>query len=117
MACWRIIIDLLKEELLARAVLTAIVRHHTPFAKDCTEFALDMPHAGRHIRATLAFAPQEIGQGLKLELLLSKPTSVNQLGNLLSKTDNSFGWMAYTLIVRALRRSDQEGTARGSQHI
>ncbi len=117
MACRKVIIQTLNCEPLARAVLTAITRHHAPFAADCTEFELDMPHAARHVRATLAFVPPEVTKILKLDLLLSKLTSVNQLGNLLSKTDDHFGWMAYTLMARALRRSDQEGTARGTQHI
>jgi CRISPR-associated endonuclease/helicase Cas3 len=103
------------EEVLARAALTAITRHHTPFAADCGVFLLE-DQAEKHIYATLDYVPKDIQQRINLELLRDESkTKQNSFSNLLVTPDNDFGWMAYTLLARALRRSDQEGTARGTR--
>ena len=103
------------EKDLAKAVLTAITRHHTPFASECKSYVLE-EQAENHIYATLDFAPEEIRQRVNLELLRSESKTIqNSFSNLLIAPDNTFGWMAYALLARALRRSDQEGTARGTR--
>lgn len=100
---------------LAKAILTAITRHHTPFANECKVYVLE-EQAGNHIYATLDFVPEEIRQRVNLELLRSESKSIqNSFSTLLIAPDDTFGWMAYALLVRALRRSDQEGTARGTR--
>ena len=104
-----------KEEDLAKALFTAITRHHTPFASECGMFVLE-DQAQTHIRATLAHVSEDIRQPVNLELLRSESkTKQNSFSSLLVTPDDDFGWMAYTLLVRALRRSDQMGTARGTR--
>ena len=34
---------------------------------------------------------------------------------MLVRPDETWGWLAYTLLARGLRRADQEGTAMGSK--
>lgn len=103
------------EEGLAKAVITAITRHHTPYASECGAFSLES-QAEIHIHATLEYAPENIRHWVNLEVLRTEAqTQQSSFSNLLILPDNTFGWMAYALLVRALRRSDQEGTARGSR--
>ncbi len=103
------------EEGLAKAALTAITRHHTPFASECKTYILE-EQAENHIYATLDFVPEEIRQRINLELVRSESKTIqNSFSNLLIAPDDTFGWMAYALLARALRRSDQEGTARGTR--
>jgi CRISPR-associated endonuclease/helicase Cas3 len=102
------------EEGLVKAILTAITRHHTPFASECKPYVLE-EQAESHIYATLGFVPEEARQRINLELLRSESKTIqNSFSNLLIAPDDTFGWMAYALLARALRRSDQEGTARGT---
>jgi len=103
------------EEALAKAILAAITRHHTPFASECGTFALEND-AKNHIHATLDYLPEDIQRWVNLELLRNEASAKpNSFSNLLVAPDNDIGWMAYTLLARALRRSDQEGTARGTR--
>ena len=102
------------EEGLTKAILTAITRHHTPFAHECGAFALE-GQAESHIHATLDFVPEEVRQRINLELLRSESKTIqNSFSNSLIAPDDRFGWMAYMLLARALRHSDQEGTKKGS---
>lgn len=103
------------EKDLAKAVLTAITRHHTPFASECKTYMLE-EQAENHIYATLDSVPEEIRQWVNLELLRSESKTIqNSFSNLLITPGSDYGWMAYALLARALRRSDQEGTARGTR--
>ena len=103
------------EVALAKAILTAITRHHTPFASECKTFLLE-EQAKTHIHATVNCAPEEIRQKVNLEFLRNELRTIdNSFSNLLVVPDDNFGWMAYALLARALRRSDQEGTARGTR--
>ena len=103
------------EEGLAKAILAAITRHHTPFASECKTYVLE-EQAKNHIQATLIFVPEGTRQRVNVELLRSESKTIqNSFSNLLVAPDDTFGWMAYALIARALRRSDQEGTARGTR--
>src|SRR3970282_1926908 len=50
----RILVQALEQnEMLVRATITAISRHHAPFAEECKAFALE-PQAANHMQATLA---------------------------------------------------------------
>jgi CRISPR-associated endonuclease/helicase Cas3 len=103
------------EQDLAKAILTAITRHHTPFANECKIYALE-EQAKKHIRATLGFTPDEVQQQINLDLLRSEVNTMpNSFSSLLIAPDDEYGWMAYALLARALRRSDQAGTAKGTQ--
>jgi CRISPR-associated endonuclease/helicase Cas3 len=105
----------LPDESLFRAALTAITRHHTPFAKECELYALE-PHAPSHIQATLQFVPEEVRASLDLTQLrqqVMKPPDA--FSNLIVRPDDEWGWLAYSLLTRALRRADQEGTSRGTK--
>ena len=104
-----------EEESLAKAVLTAVTRHHTPFASECGVFVLE-DQAENHLHATLDCVPEDIRQWVNLELLRNESKTIqNSFSGLLITPDDDFGWMAYALLARALRRSDQEGTAIGTR--
>lgn len=103
------------DEGLVKAILTAITRHHTPFANECKTYVLE-EQADGHISTTLNYVPEEIRKWVNLELLKTESkTTQNSFTSLLIAPDDTFGWMAYALLARALRRSDQEGTARGTR--
>ncbi len=99
-------------ELLIRAMFTAIARHHAPFTQECEAYTLE-PQAASHIRATFAFVPSEIRDRLDLKLLKGKLASKQDV--MLVRPDEEDGWLAYLLLVRALRRADQRGTEMGSR--
>jgi len=102
-------------KLLVKATLTAVTRHHTPFAKECETYLLE-PNAKDHIQATLGFVPADVQSVIDLSLLKGEVKSTpNSFSGLLIEPNDTYGWMAYTLLARTLRRADQEGTARGSR--
>jgi CRISPR-associated endonuclease/helicase Cas3 len=101
-------------EPLVRAALAAVARHHAPFAAQCAPFALEAK-AGDHLRATLRFLPQEVQGNTMLSRLKARATQEQSIA--IVGPDDYCGWLAYTLLVRALRRADQEGTARGSKEV
>jgi len=102
-------------EPLAKAALTAIVRHHTPFARECSAYALEKT-AMSHIVATLACVPVEVRQSLELAGLRPALAAPNaSFATMLVEPGDMHGWLAYTLLARALRRADQAGTSRGSK--
>jgi CRISPR-associated endonuclease/helicase Cas3 len=105
-----------RDEPLTRAALTAIVRHHAPFVSDCTTFNLTQD-AKRHIAATLEVVPNAIQAIVQLDLLRmqQQATPAGFDTNVLIAPAQEFGWVAYTLLVRALRRADQMGTAQGAR--
>jgi CRISPR-associated endonuclease/helicase Cas3 len=101
-------------EPLVRAAITAIARHHTPFARECGIYALE-PQARGHIQATLPFVPDTIKRHVDLNLLRSDiKLAPSSFGTLMIDPSQDYGWLAYTLLARALRRADQEGTQIGS---
>jgi CRISPR-associated endonuclease/helicase Cas3 len=109
-----ILVRVLEEEELAKAAITAIVRHHTPFADECQVYALEKV-AQEHVVTTLGYIPQEIRKAIdltRIRAILSAPQSL--AANVLIPPDKGFGWLAYVLIVRALRRADQLGTSWGT---
>jgi len=102
----------LGDELLVRAAITAISRHHGPFTTDCKSYSLEA-QADAHIRATLDFVPKEVRHTVDIALL--KREIKNDEEVLLVQPAETWGWLAYTLLARGLRRADQEGTAMGSK--
>lgn len=116
-ACAKILAEALGREChsLWQASLTAIVRHHTPFACDCQAYRLEA-QAKSHILHTLRFVPENIRNQVNLNNLVSEQTIPPlTFSGWLSVPSDDWGWLAYTLLARALRRADQEGTARGSK--
>lgn len=106
-----------QNEPLVKAALTAITRHHTPFARECELYSLE-PQAKDHIQATIEMTPADIGSLVDVGLLKSEAKSpANSFSGLMSEPSDTYGWLAYTLLVRALRRADQAGTARGSKEV
>lgn len=100
---------------LTMAALTAITRHHTPFAGECNRFSL-VPCAQEHVQATLAYLPIEVNSKVAINLLVSETRVIPiSFPSLLTSPSDTFGWLAYTLLARALRLADQAGTARGSK--
>ena len=100
---------------LVCAAITAIVRHHTPFARECGVYTL-IKSAQRHIEQTLMYVPETVRGQINAKQLKGEITMPpNSFTNLLVTPDQPFAWLAYTLLARALRRADQEGTARGSK--
>lgn len=102
-----------EHEALVRAALTAIIRHHTPFAREGGAYQLEK-QAARHLQATIILMPEEIGSRVNLSLLKAdEAIPPTYFTNWLANPRDVEGWLAYTLLVRALRRADQEGTKRG----
>lgn len=109
-----VIANALKNSDLTSAVITAICRHHAPFATSCQEFELTL-EANSHIAETLLYIPPTIRERIDLNKMLMRDSSPVGISELLTKPHDVYGWLAYTLIVRALRNADQYGTKRGSQ--
>lgn len=99
-------------EHLIRAMWTAIARHHAPFTLECEPYTLES-QAAEHIRATFEFVPSEMRRGLDLKWL--KPKLASKQDVLVSEPKDTVGWLAYLVLVRALRRADQRGTEMGSR--
>jgi CRISPR-associated endonuclease/helicase Cas3 len=108
--------QMLPPEPLFRASMTAIARHHTGFANECLAFDL-VKSAPQFVKATAKFVPDEVARALAPDKikLIERRIKVPAFEEVLIGPEDEFGWMAYTLLVRALRRADQEGTSRGSK--
>ncbi|MCX7858584.1 MAG: CRISPR-associated helicase Cas3' [Chloroflexus sp.] len=116
LACAPIIAKALdKQQSLVQATITAIARHHAPFVNECQSFQL-VQNAGRILECTLQYLPSEICQRINVDLLWNQSDSseVKQFASLMTTPNDRFGWLAYTLLARALRRADQYGTELGS---
>jgi CRISPR-associated endonuclease/helicase Cas3 len=108
-----ILVKALENEALSRAALTAITRHHTPYARECEAYSLE-PDALRHIQSTLDFVDTVTQSKVDLGLLRAESTTKpSGFAGILTTPDDPTSWLAYLLLVRALRRADQEGTRRG----
>jgi CRISPR-associated endonuclease/helicase Cas3 len=101
-----------EREQLIRAMFTAIARHHAPFTQECEKFVLE-PQSIEHIRETFGYVPSDMRGNLDLKLLNAQLKN-NWLVELI-RPDERDGWLAYLLLVRALRRADQRGTEKGSR--
>lgn len=103
------------DKRLAKAAMTAITRHHTPFAKECKIYKLE-DQSKIHIKNTLVFVPAEVQASIDLRLVkVEEKSEVNSLPDYMATPSDNYGWMAYILLARALRRADQEGTSRGTK--
>jgi CRISPR-associated endonuclease/helicase Cas3 len=110
-----LLVQALPEEDLVRASLSAIARHHTPFAQECQTYHLE-PQALDHISSTLDLLPVEIRKRIDLnQLRMEVNISAKSFSNLIILPQQTYGWLAYTLLVRSLRVADQKGTAEGSR--
>jgi CRISPR-associated endonuclease/helicase Cas3 len=102
-------------QALTYAAVTAMSRHHTPFANGCDVYALEA-QAAQHINNTLPFVPAEVRETVDLtRLKLQAATKPNSFSDAMMMPNDDYGWLAYILLARALRRADQEGTARGTR--
>lgn len=104
---------LARNEPLVCATLTAIARHHTPSVDSGERYVLEA-QAGQHLAEALQHLPEAQRQGLNLARIKTKG-----LGGAVAtiRPDDLWGWLAYLLLARALRRADQEGTARGARGV
>jgi len=104
-----------EQQALAKAAFSAIARHHAPKSEGNQPFRL-VKNATAHIRAVLnrshdldgwlahlAGMSEEIPSDFGAEDAIAHP-----------EDDDLAGFLAYLLIVRALRRADQRGTERGT---
>lgn len=99
-------------EGLIRAILSAITRHHAPFAESYQAFHLT-PQARDEVEATLRLAPPEIRQGLDLGRLRLTADPEHLPFDALARPEKQAEWWTYALLARALRRADQSGTILG----
>ncbi len=105
---------------LVEAAFSAIARHHTSDAAQNAAFRLEK-QAARHVQDTLALgkhvkpaAPSLLGVDEEIRPDFGAEDAIATL------SDNPNGhelaaFFAYLVLVRALRRADQRGTARGSK--
>lgn len=105
-ASWAIIVRALdNDEMLSRAVFTAITRHHAPFAVDVEPYTLH-PDSQAAIADALALVgiPTRLATTIQMQgRRLPKGTA---LQNQLIRQDNAQEWLLYALIVRILRLCD-----------
>jgi len=106
---------------LARAVYSAIARHHSPYSADNKSFQL-IKNAQQHVIETLQKAHFEVDLSVLHFDGIHNPVEshadawhelVIDLSDDPLDEDIAAYW-AYLLIVRALRRADQIGTGRGA---
>ncbi|MCC6165686.1 MAG: CRISPR-associated helicase Cas3' [Caldilineaceae bacterium] len=108
-----ILVKALNNEALSRAALTAIARHHTPYARECEAYSLETV-APQEIKCTLDLLDATKSRLVDLRLLRpSVTTKPAGFSAILSTPNDTYSWLAYLLLARALRRADQEGTRRG----
>lgn len=112
-ASWPIILHALdKNEMLSRAVFTAIARHHAAFASTIDGYTLS-PHSTEAIDGALQQidVPGELASLTTMGHPSFKETGA--LDHRLIRNNDSREWLLYTLIVRVLRlcdgRSQEEG--------
>ena len=106
-----ILASTLPHQELVKATLTAIARHHAPFVQDCQSFRL-IDDARKVIKDTLQFLPEDLKCQVNPDMLWQQVNAgqVSQFADLLITPTDRCGWIAYSLLARALRRSDQRGT-------
>ena len=99
---------------LAEACFSAIARHHSPRAKNCSPYILH-PYAPSEIQEVL----QGIGglghmAQMHLESLCKEATPIKPFSAFV-QPDCTLALLTYFLIVRALRLADQEATSQVSR--
>jgi CRISPR-associated endonuclease/helicase Cas3 len=101
-------------EVLRRAVLTAIARHHSPQTRGFDEgYRLEEPTARSAVAEALTLTGIKGGEQLAAALLTEAP--VTSLEQLMLQPDNSLEWwLLYFVIVRAVRLADGKSQASSS---
>jgi CRISPR-associated endonuclease/helicase Cas3 len=100
-------------EPVFNAAFTAIARHHGAFTRQGRRYAL-VPAAGQVVADTLAWLPPHLAAGPGVELWAEENPTEGVVRDLLVDPGRDDEFLAYTLLARALRRADQEGTRRGN---
>lgn len=112
-----------EQQPLAKAAFSAIARHHAPKSEEHQPFRL-VKDATAHIRAALC--PQDAIDdllanlfGMDAEIPCGLETQEVIEGAVAQPEDDDdlASFLAYLLIVRALRRADQQGTERGTRSL
>lgn len=110
-----VVVKALGRNELAKACLTAIARHHAPYATECSTYKLELS-AKEHIVTTSKLIPKEVLKKIDISFLRSDTsTPPISFSSVFVQPANLLDWLAYALLARAVRRADQEGSARGSR--
>lgn len=106
-----VLAETLENDDLLIAAFSAIARHHAPHSDSYQKFRL-VKNAQRHITSVFK-------NSTELPSLASLATADNseQIADFIAtpSLNQDAAFLAYMLLVRALRRADSEGTRRGSQ--
>jgi CRISPR-associated endonuclease/helicase Cas3 len=101
-------------ETLAKAAFSAVARHHTPHSSEYRAFRL-MPKSPKWIAETI---PPDWALNLAGLHGVTAPVSAHEpIQDLFADPTQDDDYLAYLLIARALRLSDQEGTKAGSVQL
>jgi len=100
-------------EPVFNAAFTAIARHHGAFTRQGRRYAL-VPAAGQVVADTLGWLPPHLATGPGVELWAEENPTEGVVRDLFVDPGRDDEFLAYTLLARALRRADQEGTRRGN---
>ncbi|MBN1487956.1 MAG: CRISPR-associated helicase Cas3' [Anaerolineae bacterium] len=102
-------------EAMFNAAFTAIARHHGAFTQQGQHYAL-VSQAVDVVQETLSWLPESMLPGIDAGMLVieGSPTERNVRDFLVDAQEDE-DFLAYTLLVRALRLSDQEGTKKGAE--
>lgn len=114
LAVWdTLMLNLDKNEPLARAAYSAIARHHAPHSSEHRQIRL-VKNARRHIEQTAKGRLDDLDLTY-LEELESCAIEADEDGAIfIAQADQVTEYLTYCLLVRALRRADNLGTQRGS---
>jgi CRISPR-associated endonuclease/helicase Cas3 len=104
-------------EALGRATLSAMARHHAGFSNSFNDYQL-VTDASVQIERTLKQSGTHLAKSLSIPKLLysSAKTSQWEVADMFARPFHTCEWLAYLLLVRALRTADGEGTGRGAIH-
>ena len=102
-------------DAVLNAAFSAIARHHAPFASAYRRYSL-APGAERVVEETLSWLPAPMAADLDPHAILkSEDPARTQIEDLLVRPQDNGQFLAYILLARALRRSDQIGTSMGRE--
>lgn len=116
LAVHKILYQALRTKELTQAAITAISRHHAPFVEECHAFVLDR-FAAEHIRNTISLLPDPVKDNVDLDCLVEETqANISTFSGLLANPRETYTWLAYLLLTRALRIADQHGTEAGNRN-
>ena len=113
MAVMPILFKAIEEKELAKAAVTAITRHHSPFTSEFQTYSLEAS-ASKHITEAADFLPVEVKQKINPRQIKTDSLPNTSFLQILVTPEQEYGWLAYTLLARALRRADRMGTSFGT---